>query len=74
MMSATLTVTGQDKTPITESDYSNNEVPMADKLREDGKIYVLTGIILIILVGTLTYLVIIDKKVGKIEKSLNQKS
>lgn len=74
MMSATLSVAGQDKTPITESDYSNNEVPMADKLREDGKIYVLTGIILIILVGTLTYLVIIDKKVGKIEKSLNQKS
>lgn len=64
----------QDKTQITDTDYSNSEVPMADKFREDGKIYVLTGVVLIILVGTLTYLVVIDKKVSKLEKSINKES
>ena len=62
----------QDKIPVTEQDYVNSEVPMADKLREDGKIYVLTGIIMIILIGTLSYLVVIDRKVGKLEKELNK--
>jgi len=62
----------QDKIPVTDQDYKNTEVPMADKLREDGKIYVLTGIIMIILIGTLSYLVVIDRKVGKLEKELNK--
>ncbi|MEQ8925671.1 MAG: CcmD family protein [Fulvivirga sp.] len=63
----------QDKIPVTESDYTNSEVPMADKLREDGKIYVLTGIIMIILIGTLGYLVVIDKKISRVEKTLENK-
>lgn len=62
----------QDKIPVTEQDYQNVDVPMADKLREDGKIYVLTGIIMIILIGTLSYLVVIDRKIGKLEKELNK--
>ena len=62
----------QEKIPVTDQDYKNTEVPMADKLREDGKIYVLTGIIMIILIGTLSYLVVIDRKVGKLEKELNK--
>lgn len=62
----------QEKIPVTDQDYRNTEVPMADKLREDGKIYVLTGIIMIILIGTLSYLVVIDRKVGKLEKELNK--
>ena len=64
----------QDKRDIVEADYTNSEVPMADKLREDGKIYVLTGIILIILIGTISYLITIDRKVGRIEKQLNTDS
>ncbi|MEQ8576706.1 MAG: CcmD family protein, partial [Fulvivirga sp.] len=43
----------QEKQKIEASDYTNNDVEMADALREDGKIYVLTGIILIILAGTI---------------------
>lgn len=73
MMAMSLSLSGQDKTPITESDYSNEEVPMADGMRADGKIYVLTGIILIILVGTISYLVAIDRKVARVEKSINKK-
>ena len=63
-------VGGQDKIPITEQDYTNSEVEMADKFRADGKIYVLTGIILVILFGIIFYLVIIDRKVGRLEKEV----
>ncbi|MEQ8244433.1 CcmD family protein [Fulvivirga sp.] len=58
----------QEKQKIEASDYTNNDVEMADALREDGKIYVLTGIILIILAGTIAYLVTIDRKVSRLEK------
>ncbi|TRX50959.1 CcmD family protein [Fulvivirga sp. M361] len=64
---------GQDKVAITEQDYKNDQVEMADQFRADGKIYVLTGIILIILAGTITYLVSIDRKVGRLEKQLGNK-
>ena len=58
----------QEKQKIEAADYTNNNVEMADALREDGKIYVLTGIILVILLGTIGYLVMIDKKVTRLEK------
>ena len=74
LMAAFGSIKAQDKIPVTESDYSNTEVPMADKLREEGKIYVVAGIILIILVGTLGYLITIDRKVSKLEKTLDPKS
>lgn len=74
MMCTSIGLYGQDKTPITDSDYANQEVEMADGMRESGKIYVLTGIILIILAGTITYLISIDRKVSKIEKSINKES
>ncbi|MEL7002543.1 MAG: CcmD family protein [Bacteroidota bacterium] len=59
-----------EKIKITEEDYTNQEVEMADQFRADGKIYVLTAIILLVVGGMLSYLVIIDKKVGKLEKQL----
>ncbi|MEM6360675.1 MAG: CcmD family protein [Bacteroidota bacterium] len=58
----------QNKLEVTDQDYINSDVEMADQFRADGKIYVLTGIILIILFGIVTYLVIIDRKVARIEK------
>lgn len=73
LMIGMVAVFAQDKTQITDTDYKNSEVPMADKFREDGKIYVLTGVVLIILIGTLTYLVVIDRKVSRIENTLNKK-
>ncbi len=41
---------------------------MADKMRADGKIYVLVGIIAIIFVGITVYLVNTDRKISKLEK------
>lgn len=43
---------------------------MADALRQDGKIYVVVAVIVVILVGVLAYLVSIDRKVSRLEKEL----
>ena len=48
------------------------EVEMADKMRSEGKIYVLVAIILIILLGLLVYLVMIDRKATRLEKRLEE--
>lgn len=46
----------------------DNGVEMADKLRSDGKIYVVVACIVIILVGLLAYLFSIDKRLKKMKK------
>lgn len=46
----------------------NNEIEMADKLRVDGKIYVVVICVTIILVGLLIYLFSLDRRLKKIEK------
>ncbi|KAA9325367.1 CcmD family protein [Hymenobacter busanensis] len=43
---------------------------MADQFRQDGKIYVVVGVIVIVLLGLLAYLVSIDRKVGRLEREL----
>lgn len=48
-------------------------VEMADRLRSDGKIYVVVTCIVIILVGLLAYLFSIDKRLKKIEKENSDK-
>ncbi|WP_111671560.1 CcmD family protein [Algoriphagus litoralis] len=65
-----LSALAQEKIPVTESDYSNSTVEMADQLRGDGKIYVLVGIIAIIFIGITVYLVNTDRKISKLEKNI----
>ncbi|SDC95322.1 CcmD family protein [Algoriphagus faecimaris] len=60
----------QEKIEVTDSDYTNNRVEMADKMREEGKIYVLVGIIGIIFIGITGYLIYTDRKISRIEKNL----
>jgi hypothetical protein len=72
LLAISFSLNAQEKTKIVTSDYSNNQVEMADGFRQEGKIYVLTGIILIILGGTITYLISIDKKVGRLEKQIKK--
>jgi hypothetical protein len=45
---------------------------MADVMRSNGKIYVVLSIILIVLLGFVAYLVMLDRKLTKIEKSLKK--
>jgi hypothetical protein len=48
-------------------------VSMADKLREDGKIWVVVAVIAIIFAGIAINMLRIDAKLRKIEKELNIK-
>ncbi len=70
MLVFSLSVLAQEKTPVTEADYSNNSVDMADMMRSNGKIYVLVGIIVIIFAGITFYLISTDRKISKLEKQL----
>lgn len=50
-----------------------SEIEMADRLREDGKIWVVVGVILLIFTGVIIYLIRLDLKVSKLEKQIKQK-
>ena len=52
---------------------AQSTVEMADTMRSEGKIYVVVGIILIVLIGLITYLVLLDRKVKKLEGLLEEK-
>jgi hypothetical protein len=65
-----LSALAQEKTPVTEADYSNSAVEMADVMGSEGKIYVLVGIIVIIFAGITVYLINTDRKISKLEKNL----
>jgi CcmD family protein len=65
-----LQAVAQEKIEITEQDYQNSRVEMADVMRSEGKIFVLVGIIGIIFAGILVYVINTDRKVAKLEKLL----
>ncbi|PSL05800.1 CcmD family protein [Cecembia rubra] len=67
-----LQAVAQEKIEITEADYQNSRVEMADVMRSEGKIYVLVGIIGIVFAGILVYIINTDKKVAKLEKLLQE--
>jgi hypothetical protein len=50
------------------------QVEMADGFRADGKIYVVTSVMAIIFLSVIFYLIVIDRKVKKIEDDLNNKN
>lgn len=50
---------------------SDSRVPMADTLRANGKIYVVVAVILTIFAGIIFYLVRLDRKISRLEKSSN---
>lgn len=45
-----------------------NQVPMADGLRAEGKIYVVVLVMLVIFSAVAVYLFILDRKITKLEK------
>lgn len=49
-------------------------VEMADTMRSEGKIYVVVAILLLIFAGLIGYLIMLDRKITKIEKKLPQDS
>jgi CcmD family protein len=49
----------------------NDTAEMADVMRRDGKIYVVVAVILVIFIGIVLYLVRLDRKISKLEKSID---
>ncbi|MBO0357763.1 hypothetical protein J0X19_07380 [Hymenobacter sp. BT186] len=45
---------------------------MADALRGNGKIYVVVAVVTVVLAGLLAFLVSLDRKVGRLERELNE--
>ncbi|HTE31461.1 MAG TPA: hypothetical protein VK666_13865 [Chryseolinea sp.] len=52
---------------------AQSEVQMADQMRANGKIFVVVAIILVVLGGLIAYLLLLDKKVKKLENLLSGK-
>ena len=59
---------------ISSAVRAQSEVEMADGMRAEGKIYVVIAIILIVLTGFIVYLVLLDRKVKKLEKLLENRN
>jgi len=48
--------------------YCKAETQMADVMRSNGKIYVVVVVLATIFAGIFTYLVLLDRKISKLEK------
>lgn len=53
--------------PVTDG------VEMADRLRADGKIWVVVAVIAAVFAGIIIYLVRLDRQLGKLEKEVSEK-
>ncbi|MGV3504438.1 MAG: CcmD family protein [Adhaeribacter sp.] len=59
----------QDESVLVEANAEPaQQIEMADRMRQEGKIYVVVGCVLVVLAGMIVYLVSIDKKVSRLEK------
>lgn len=53
--------------------FLQDQVEMADKLRADGKIWVVVVVIMVVFTGIIAYLVRLDRQLGKLEKEVKDK-
>ena len=49
--------------------FAQNKVEMADRMRSNGKIYVVVAVCLTILIGLFIYVFMVDKKISRFEKN-----
>ncbi|WP_338811896.1 CcmD family protein [Bernardetia sp. Wsw4-3y2] len=63
----TTEVNKNGKIPVTQRDYENTEVSMADTFRADGKIYVVVAVLATIFAGIVVFLVVTESKLKKLE-------
>ncbi|PIY07773.1 MAG: CcmD family protein [Flexibacter sp. CG_4_10_14_3_um_filter_32_15] len=63
----TTEVNKNGKIPVTQRDYENTEVSMADTFRADGKIYVVVAVLATIFAGIVAFLIATERKVKKLE-------
>ena len=60
-----LSVKAQDTAAV-----ARKPVEMADRFRADGKIYVVIAVLLTILLGLFAYVIRLDRKISRLEKSV----
>ncbi len=58
---------------ILVSFFSLLQIPMADQFRQEGKIYVVVGVILILLVGFFVFLFRTERRIKKLEEKEDKK-
>jgi CcmD family protein len=51
-------------------DSAAKKVEMADRMRADGKIYVVIVVVLVILIGLIGYVTNLDRKINRLEKEI----
>lgn len=51
-----------------------DEIEMADMMRSNGKIYVVVAVMTIIFVGIILFLIRLDRKISRLEKSEKRNS
>ena len=59
-------------TSVSLAQEATGEIEMADAMRESGKIYVVVAVLLAIFIGIVVYLVVIDRKISRLEKSIKK--
>lgn len=67
VFSPLLAIAQTEKIPVTQRDYENTEVTMADTFRSDGKIYVVVAVLTTIFAGIIVFLVVTESKLKKLE-------
>lgn len=70
LLLGSLNLLAQEKQSIEKSDYTNDEIEMADLMRSEGKIYVVVAVVVTILAGLILYLFITERKLKRLEKEL----
>ena len=60
------------KMEVSESDYSNTKVEMADTFRKEGKIYTVVAIVGTVMAGIFVYAFFIDTRLTRLEKELEK--
>jgi CcmD family protein len=50
-----------------------DEIEMAEQMMASGKIYVVIAVLLLIFLGIVIYLISLDRKIGKLEKEVDNK-
>lgn len=63
----TTEVNKNGKISVTQRDYENTEVTMADTFRAEGKIYVVVAVLSTIFAGIIVFLVVTESKLKKLE-------
>ena len=58
------------ETTMVEANAPTSDIEMADRLRADGKIYIVVACVLVVLAGMIFYLISLDKKVSNLEKQI----